>query len=62
MALVLGEHHDPAKAGVHKIRQSEIDEPVLAPKGDRWFGPIPGQRKETPTFTAGENHGECMSC
>ena len=38
--LVLGEDVDPAKVGVDAIGERDIDNAVVAAKGNRWLGPI----------------------
>jgi len=54
VALVLGEHDDLEEPGVGHVRQGEIDEAVLAPEGDRGFGPVQRQRHQAFSFTTGK--------
>lgn len=42
LRLELGQHVDGADAGVHEVREDEVDDPVLAAEGGRRFGPVAG--------------------
>jgi hypothetical protein len=44
MALVLGEHADPAHTRVHQVGKREVDQPVQAPEGNSGLGPVRRER------------------
>jgi len=46
VGLVLGEDADPPDAGVHAVRQREVDDAELAAEGHRGFGAPHGQLLE----------------
>ena len=48
VALVLGEHADPADPAVDQVGQREIHQPVQAAERNGRLGPLRGQRREPP--------------
>ncbi len=58
VTLVLGENEYPSIAAVDETGKSEVDEPVLAAKGNRRLGAVPGQRHQSRSGPTGENHRE----
>ena len=61
MGLVLGRDRDPADAGVHGVRQREIDNARLAAKIDRRLGAPVGQFHQPAAAPAGKDKGEGMT-
>ena len=55
VGLVLGEDDDLEIPGVHNIRQSEINEPVVTTEGDCGLGTIIGEGHQALAFAASEN-------
>jgi hypothetical protein len=47
--LVLGEDVDAAEVGVDAVGEGDVDDAVLAAKGDGGFGAIAGEREEPLT-------------
>src|SRR6201999_3863656 len=62
VGLVLGGDCDPADAGVHGIRQREIDNARLAAKINRRLGAAVGQFHQPAAASAGKDEGEGMTC
>ena len=56
--LVLREHDDLQVAGVHDVREREVDEPVDARERHRRLGPVGRERHQPLALTAGEDDGE----
>ena len=56
--LVLGQHHDAQVAGVHQVRQHEVDQAVVAPEGHGGLGPVRRQRGQPLPGTPREDDGE----
>jgi hypothetical protein len=55
--LVLRQHQHAAQAAVDAIGESEIDDAVDSPEGDRRFGTIPRQRFQASPFSARQDQG-----
>ena len=53
--LVLGEHDDLEVAGVHHVREREVDEPVDAAERDRRLGPVGRERHQPLSLPASED-------
>ena len=56
LGFELGQNIQGEDAGIDKITENEIDQPVLAAEGDGRFGPVLGQGKQAASFTAGHDH------
>src|SRR5204863_1984777 len=61
LRLVLGEHLHPQHAGVGKVGEDEIDDPVSATERGRRLGPLLRQGSEPAAFSSREDHGERFS-
>jgi hypothetical protein len=46
------------EAGVHEVRQHEVDEPVVTAERDGGFGPVGGKRPQPFPLAAGEHDPE----
>ena len=44
------------KPGVGQVGQGEVDQAVVAPKGDGGLGTVQGQRQEALALTSGQDH------
>ncbi len=58
MGLILNEDGDLTEPGVQTIAQSEIDDTVFAPEGNRRLCTLVGEGKEPFTFSTSQDHGE----
>ncbi len=58
VALVLGEHADPADTPIDQVGQRKIHQPVQAAEGNSCFGPVRGQRRKALTCAACQNHSQ----
>ncbi len=58
VGLVLGQHHDLAKAGVQQVAQREVEETVAAAERDGGLRAVRGERHQALSLTAGENDAE----
>jgi len=58
LGLELHEHVDGIDLRVDKIRQDKINDAIFAPKGDRRFGPVTGERLKACPFTSGHHDAE----
>jgi len=58
LAAELGQHVNRVNAGVDEVAEDEIDDPVLAPEGDRGLGTFPREWIEPRTFAAGKYDSE----
>jgi hypothetical protein len=56
--LVLGDHADAAHAGVHAVRQREVDDAELAAEVHRRLGAHVGEVAQARTAPAGEHERE----
>ncbi len=56
--FVLRQESDPAQAGVERVRQAEIDDPVGAEERNRRLGPVPGQGVEPLPLAPAEDHDQ----
>jgi len=54
----LGEHVDRVDPGIDEIAEDEIDDPVLASKGDGRFGPFIGKGCQARSLAAGEDDAQ----
>jgi hypothetical protein len=55
VALVLGQHGDPAVAAVDQVGQREVDQPVVAGKRHGGLGAVGGERGQPFTLTPGQD-------
>jgi hypothetical protein len=62
VGFVLGQDHDLTKTRVDQVRNSEINEPVMAGKGDGGFGTVGSERHQSLALTPGENYSEHFWC
>src|SRR5215831_507685 len=58
MALVLREDDDPEITGIDKVREHEVNQPVVAAKWHRRLGTIEGQGGQALAFPTRQDHGE----
>src|SRR5258708_5023779 len=56
--LVLGEDVDPAQVRVDAVGKSDVDNAVVAAKGDRRVGPVPGQGIEALAGAACQQYSQ----
>ena len=56
--LVLRQYANPLVAGVHQIRQDEVDEAIGTAEGHRRFGTVHGQWVQALALAAGEDDTE----
>ena len=55
LAAELRQHIDRINARVDEVAQHEVDDPILASKGDGRFGPFVGKRSKPCSLAAGED-------
>ena len=60
--LVLGEDTDRVDIGVDAVGQREVDNTILSSKRHCGLGELIGQRVETRTAAAGQNHCDHFFC
>ena len=58
--LVLGEDVDAAKVGVDAVGKSDVDDAVLAAKGDCRFGAIAGEGEESLAGSACQEYAQSV--
>ena len=58
--LVLGEYAHGVDAGVNAVGQREINDAVLAPKGNRRLGGVLGEHVQAAALAAGQEHGDAL--
>ena len=58
LAAELRQHIDGIDPRVDEIAQHEVDDPVLAAKGDGRFGPFVGKRSQPRSLAAGEDDAQ----
>ncbi len=55
---VLGQHGHVGEAGVHRVRQGEVDDPVLAAERDARLGAHLGEHGQPLTLAPGQDQGQ----
>ena len=55
--LVLREHQNPPQPAVEAIRQCEVHDSIHAAERHGRFRPVPSERTQTRSFSAGQNDG-----